>query len=146
MSMIWLFFASMTVIGATAYNFAVKMSGDHINVFLFTTYLTIAAFIGHFIILLIYKYGFAGGESLKSTPLSIWMAIIAGLAVVVIDIGFFLAVKQGGIIPSQLFWTIGSTVLVAVMGVLYFKEMITLQTLIGMGLGLVSVWLIVTGK
>ena len=147
MSMLWVFYISLTVIGATIYNIAVKVSGDQINVFVFSVFLTMAALAGHIILLLIYKYGcFTDGKSLQISTVGITMAVFAGLSVTLIDVGYFLAVKEGGMISSQLVWTVGGTLLVALIGFLYFKEILSIQKLAGIAFGLASVWLVIGQK
>lgn len=138
----WLLFMALTVLGSLGYNVALKVAGDQINVFVFTVTLTAIAFFGHLVALLIYKYNFQGAEKLEISPMGLWMAAFAGLSVVVIDLGFFLAVKSGGMVLSQAVWTIGSLLLVALVGLYFFKESLDLYKILGLILGVVSLGLL----
>ena len=87
-SITWAFFACLTVLGALGYNIAVKMAGDTINAFVFTTVLTFSALFGHVICFGIYKY-YNMSEPLIISKMGVWMGILAGVSVVVIDLAFF---------------------------------------------------------
>lgn len=139
----WLFFMALTVLGSVGYNVAVKSAGEQVNVFVFTVTLTAVAFVGHLVAFLIYKYNFHGGEKLEINSMGIWMAVLAGISVVIIDLGFFLSVKSGGMVVSQAVWTIGSLLFVVIVGLYFFKEGLDLYKLIGVILGVVSLGLLV---
>lgn len=135
---LWILFCSLTVIGALGYNVAVKIASDGTNVFFFTVLITTVALLGHLVAFFIYKMWFLGDKSIEISSLGIAMAILAGLSIVMIDLAFFMAVKSGGIILTQTFWTVGGLIFTAIVGFFFFKEYLDLYKVIGIVLGIAS--------
>lgn len=135
---LWILFASLTVLGALGYNIAVKVASDSTNVFIFTVIITTVALLGHLAAFFIYKFWFMDENKIEISHMGIWMAVLAGLSIVMIDLAFFMAVKSGGIIMTQTFWTIGGLILTALAGFFIFKEYLDLYKLIGIVLGITS--------
>jgi drug/metabolite transporter (DMT)-like permease len=142
MSALWLLFASITVIGSTMYNVAIKSAGESVNPFIFTLLLTAFAFAGHAIILAANKFFFDPSLKLSISTSGLGWAFMAGMGVVLIDLFFFLGVRQGGLTMTNAFWTIASFALVVLIGLLFFNETINAVKAIGLALGVVSLFLI----
>lgn len=142
MSAVWLFFVSLTVFGALLYNIAVKLAGDVINPFVFTVILTTVALIGHVSAFGINKAFFNPALKFTFETSGFVYAALAGIGVVIIDLAFFYAVKEGGLALSNTFWSVGSLALVAILGALFFNESIGVMKAVGIGLGIISVVLI----
>ncbi len=142
MSPLWLLFASMTVVGSVAYNIGMKMGGAGVNPFAFTFVMTsvILAILGA--CCLVAQFGFKTdvmqGMSLHATR----YAALCGAAAALIDIGYFLAIRSGGMIPTQVFWTIGGMVALAVVAALFMGEAMTATKALGVAFGIISVLLI----
>jgi multidrug transporter EmrE-like cation transporter len=138
----WMFFISLVLIGCAGYNVALKIAGDQINIFLFSAILTVVASIGHFLILFIYKYMISNGEKLEFTSVGLYMGVLAGVAVILIDIGLFMAIKTGGLVVSQSVWTVGGLILSVIIGFYFFKEGFDVYKAAGIVLGIVALGLL----
>ncbi len=143
MSVLWGVFAVLTVIGSTLYNFSVKSAGDHVNPFIFTVMITIFAFSGHAIALFLNKIFFNTDLKFEISNYGLGLAFLAGLGIVIIDLAYFFAVKYGGLTISNTFWTVGSLILVILIGLFYFNEQLTAVKSIGLFLGFISIVLLV---
>jgi|GEM_PF-2084995 len=143
MSWLWLFLAALTVCGSLAYNTGVKMGAGHMNPFVFTVVLTLVAAVGHFLCLGFYKYFTAEGVKLQYDTTGLWYAVLAGVGVVIIDLGFFFAVREGGLMNSTGFWVIGSLLCTTILSALIFHEQISAMKAAGLVLGAVSLFLLV---
>ncbi|MBN8521368.1 MAG: hypothetical protein J0L77_05665 [Alphaproteobacteria bacterium] len=143
LSFTWFLFISLALIGTAGFNVANKLAANQIDAFLFTTIMTFVSFLGQGLIFAGYKFFFNVNEKLDVSSQGIGLAIIAGISVALINIGYFLAVKQGGLIPSQIGWAVGGTLTVTIIGCLFFKEHIDIYKLIGLMLAIISIFLIV---
>ncbi len=140
----WLIFASLTTIGAVVYNSSVRVATESINPFLFTLLITATAFAGHIIAFLIYV--FLQGQSISTLPYSskgLMAGIVAGIAIVVIDLAFFFAVRSGGLAITNAVWVVGGTVLTAIIGYYVFKETLDAYKIAGLFLGALGLVLLV---
>lgn len=142
MSAVWLFLVSLTVFGALIYNFAVKLAGEIINPFVFTVILTVVALVGHLAAFGINRAFFNPDLKFIFGTSGFVYAALAGIGVVIIDLAYFYAVKEGGLVLSNTFWNVGSLAVVAIVGVLFFNESIGAMKAVGIGLGIISVVLI----
>lgn len=143
-SLPWIFFIFLTIFGATVYNITVKLAGDDTNPFIFGVILSVFALIGHGIAA--FFYWLHKGEQLFAiSPMAIWLTIFAGLSIVAIDVGYFLAVKHGGVVASQTVWTVGALLLITLISYLFLGEQMSVIKLAGVLLGALSVILVVKG-
>jgi drug/metabolite transporter (DMT)-like permease len=142
MSLNWFIFASLAVLGSLIYNLSVKVAGHHINPFIFTVALTLVGLIGHLACLAFYKFYLGEGVSLQMDKTGLWLAVAAGLGIVIIDLGYFFAVREGGLMASTGFWVVGSLVITTVASYFLFKEGITATKLMGIVLGAISLFLL----
>lgn len=142
MSPLWLLFASMTVVGSVAYNVGMKMGGTGVNPFGFTFVMTsvILALLG--LCCLVAQFGFKTNVLQGMNLHAVKYAALCGAAAALIDIGYFLAIRSGGMIPTQVFWTIGGMVALAVVAALFMGEAMTATKALGIAFGIVSVFLI----
>lgn len=140
-SWLWLTLASLAALGAVVYNTSVRIATDTINPFLFTMIITAVAFVGHIGAFLAYRYFYSGQELLFSAK-GTWAAVAAGLAIVMIDLAFFFAVKMGGLALSNGIWIVGGTVITAIVAVCVFKESLDAYKIAGLVLGLVGLALL----
>lgn len=142
MSALWLFLASLTVLGTVLYNFSVKMAGEIINPFVFAIIFTGIAFIGHLAAFAINKQFFTTDLKFAYTPMSLGLAAAAGLGIVIIDLAYFYAVRSGGLALTSAFWTLGGLLATILISFLFFNETIGATKALGIALGLVSLFLI----
>jgi len=142
MSPSWTFFASLTVVGSVAYNVGMKLGSPGTNPFGFVFVMTavILAVLG--VCCLVTHFGFKADVTQGMTPHALKYACLCGGAAALIDIGYLLALRYGSMISSQVFWTVGGMVALAVFASLFMKEAITLTTSLGIAFGIVSVLLI----
>jgi len=142
MPITWLIFASLTVIGSLVYNLAMKSAGDHINPFIFTVGLTFVGLVGHLICLGFYKFYLNEGVAIQADKVGLCLAVAAGIGIIIIDLGFFFAVKSGGLMVSTAFWMIGAIITTTVASYFLFHEEITATKLAGIVLGAASLFLL----
>ncbi len=142
MSYLWLLFASMTVVGSVAYNIGMKLGGPGVNPFGFTFVMTsvILAVLG--VCCLIAQFGFKVPVMQGMNGHAVKYAALCGGAAALIDIGYFLALRTGAMIPTQVFWTIGGMVALAIIAALFMGESMTWTKVTGIVFGIVSVLLI----
>ncbi|MFA5041494.1 MAG: EamA family transporter [Bdellovibrionales bacterium] len=142
MNGLWLLFATLTVIGGTTYTVATKLGAPGTNPFWFTFIMTVVILVILGACCLIAQYGFKVEVTQGMSPHAVKYAVLCGIAAALIDVGYFLALRYGGVIPTQVFWVIGDLVLVAIFAVLILGEVITWQKALGIALGIASVLLI----
>lgn len=138
----WLFYVFLCITGALFYNIAVKVAGDHINPFIFTSGLTAVALVGHLCCLAFYKFYMGENVAFQSDKMGFYMILLGGIAVVIIDLAFFFALKTGSLVNTNLIWTLGSVTLTALAAVFVFKEPFTATKIAGLALGLISFYLL----
>lgn len=140
-SLIWLAFVSLAVLGMIFYDVAIKLAVDKINVFSFTAAMTLFALLGHIAALGLYKY-FNPETDLKVGTYGITLALLGAAGILMMDIGFFMGVKYGGLIRTNTVWLIAGLVITAIISLLAFHEQLTSLKLLGIALGVVSVILL----
>lgn len=141
----WLFLASLTVIGITVYNISVRIGGETVNAFVFTTVLTLTALLAHSAALMTYKLVTKDPNLFVYHPQGMLFAVAAGVSVAVIDLAYFFAVKYGSLSATTTFWMVGGIALTAIVSFYVFKEVMTPMKMLGLALGLVSIIFIVKG-
>jgi drug/metabolite transporter (DMT)-like permease len=141
---LWLFFTVSAIFGMVGYDIAIKAATDKANAFAFTTILALSAFIAHLAIWGGYKY-FNPETPTKLSSQSLLLAIGAGLGLVIMDVGFFLGVRSGGLIRTNSVWLIGGLVLTVLCGCLFFGEYLNFARTLGIVLGVASILLMVLG-
>ena len=142
MSLVWFFFASLTVLGTLFYNFSVKAAGEIINPFVFTVILTFVALAGHLAAFGVNKIFFTQDLKFEFGTNGLIFAAIAGIGVVIIDLAYFYAVRSGGLVLTNAFWVIGGLIATATIGFLFFQEGVTATKLLGLFLGIASLVLL----
>jgi drug/metabolite transporter (DMT)-like permease len=138
----WLLYVLMCITGAAMYNVAVKVAGSHINPFVFTSGLTAVALIGHLACLGLYKYHLGENVNFQTDKTGMYMVLLAGIAVVIIDLCFYFALKTGSLVNTNLVWTIGATTLTALAGFFIFKEPFTATKMAGLAFGGIAIYLL----
>ncbi|MDE2030229.1 MAG: hypothetical protein KGI97_06670 [Alphaproteobacteria bacterium] len=143
MSVYWLFFVSLTVMGALAYNMGVKFGGNAMSVFAFVLTAACTTCIIQACSLTIAKYGFKYDVGHGVNLHNLRYAVMAGAATALIDIAYFFALRYGTVVASQVFWTVGGTIAVTVAAVLLLHETMTSTKAAGIVLGIISVLLLI---
>lgn len=138
----WILYVFLCITGALFYNIAVKVAGAHINPFIFTSGLTAIALLGHLTCLAFYKFYMGENVNFQADRLGIYMVLLGGVAVVVIDLAFFFALKTGSMVSTNMLWTLGGTVLTTMAAVFVFKEPFTATKMAGLAFGLLSFYLL----
>ena len=143
MSPLWLLFATLTVVGITVYSAGMKMGSANLHPLGFVLSLNIVLMITMSFACLVARYGFKidvfGGLNAHTFR----YAIMCGLGAALIDTAYFLALRYGGMIPTQLFYTVGGTVAVGVLAILCFGEILTTSKALGIVLGALSLFLLI---
>ena len=139
---LWIFYVALCIVGVAAYNIAMKVAGDHINPFVFTVGLTAVAMVGHLICLGAYKFYMGEDVAFKADRIGLWMALAAGVAVVVIDLCMFFAIRTGGVVATNILFTVGAMLLTTLAGFFIFKEPLTPTKIAGLALGAISLILL----
>jgi drug/metabolite transporter (DMT)-like permease len=142
MTQIWMAYVLCSIVGAAAYNIAMKVAGDHINPFVFTVGLTAVAFLGHVACLLFYKFYVGEAVNWHADKTGVSMAILAGVAVVAIDLCVFFAIKSGGVVATNILFTVGAMLLTTLAGFFIFKEILTPTKMAGLAFGVLSLILL----
>ena len=142
MALPWAFYVGLCITGALFYNVAVKVAGDHINPFIFTSGLTAVALLGHLCCLAFYKFHLGEKVDFQADRMGLYMILMAGLAVVVIDLAFYFALKTGSMVSTNMLWTLGGTVLTTLAAIFVFKEPFTATKMAGLAFGLLSFYLL----
>lgn len=142
MSPFWLLFASLTVVGSVGYNVGMKLGSPGTNPFVFTFVMTAVILLILGVCCLAAKYGFKVDMEQGMNVRALKYAALCGGSAALIDIGYFLALRYGSLIPTQMFWTVGGTVALAVFASLFLNETMTLTKALGIAFGIVSVVLI----
>ena len=139
---IWLFFVTLSAVGAVGYNIAVKMAGE-INAFLFASCFTAVALLAHVLCLVVYRgYNPAATDLIISKNL-LYVALFAGISTVIIDLAFFFAMKQGSYVLTSTIPVIASMVLSVIAGYFIFNELLNLEKSFGLFLGAIAIYLLV---
>lgn len=139
---LWIAYVAFCIVGVAAYNISMKVAGDHINPFVFTVGLTAVALIGHLACLAAYKFYMGEEVTLKADRMGLWMAVAAGIAVVVIDLCMFFAIRTGGVVATNILFTVGAMLLTTLAGFFIFKEPLTPTKIAGLALGAISLILL----
>jgi uncharacterized membrane protein len=140
----WIFFAGMTVVSGLMFNVATKIATQgHLDMFMFSLLFCLVGLVGNILIVLVYKYTISPDYLPVYDAKGIWMGILAGVAGIMINLFYFLAMKTGSAISSQAVWTVGGLIAVTIVMTLFFKEVLSPQKAIGIVLGVISLLLIV---
>ena len=142
MNGLWLLFATLTVIGGTTYTVATKLGSGGTNPFGFTFIMTLVILLILGVGCLIAQYGYKVDVMRGMNGPALKYVVLCGCAAALIDIGYFLALRYGSVIPTQIFWVVGDLVLVAIFATLVLGEALTPIKALGIVAGIVSVLLI----
>ena len=142
MSAVWLFLVSLAVFGTLFYNFGIKLAGDVINPFVFTVLMTFTALAGHVAAFGVNKAFFNSDLKFSFGTTGVFYAVVAGIGIVIIDLAYFYAVKEGGLAVTNAFWVVGALVATVLMSYFFFSESINTMKAIGIILGIFSIVLI----
>jgi uncharacterized membrane protein len=142
MSLYWLFFASLTVVGSLLYNVGMKFGTEGANPFGFAFILASVEFGVMGLCCLVSRYAFKISATQGMNAHAIKLAAMAGFGVALVDVCYFFALRYGSLIASQMFWVVGGTVALVIFSVLFFGEALTLAKAAGIACGIASVILI----
>lgn len=142
MSLYWLFFASLSVIGSLGYNVGMKLAGPNTNPFGFVFVMTSVILFSQAICCVIAKYFFHANVTQGIDAHAMKFAAVSGLSAALIDVSYTLALRHGSVISSQVFWTIGGMIAVAVFAAFFVGETITVTKAVGILMGIAAVVLI----
>ncbi|MFA4994963.1 MAG: hypothetical protein WC521_06645 [Bdellovibrionales bacterium] len=142
MNGLWLLFCSFIVIGSVVFNVGLKIGSAAVNPFGFLFFMNVFALTALALSCLAAKYGFNADVMQGINVHSLKYAALCAGSVVLIDIGYVLAVRYGSLIGTQVIWTVGGMVAFAAVAVLFMNETMTLTKALGIAFGIVSVLLI----
>ena len=142
MNGLWLLFCTFIVVGSVVFNVGLKLGSATTNPFGFLFFMNVFALTALGISCLVAKYGFKVDVMQGINPASIKYAALCAGSVVLIDIGYVLAVRYGSLIGTQVIWTVGGMVAFAAIAVMFLGETLSLTKALGIAFGIVSVLLI----
>ena len=142
MTQTWLLFASLSVVGSLIFNVGTKLGSSHADAFGFMFVMTAVVLLVLGFCCLAAQYGFGVDVTRGLNAHAIKYAVLAGLGVVLIDVGYFIAFRYGSAVSTQVFWAIGGMIAFAVFAVLFLGETMSLTKALGILLGIASVVLI----
>lgn len=138
---LWLIVLAAFMFGM--YNVFIKLSSDHIEAVLGAVILQfVAAFIGLALLLYLQK---SSGESLQVTSRGIWLAVLAGVAIGVVEIVTFFIFGMGTPVSVGNPLIIGGSLVVTTsVGIIFLREMLnpiqlSAVVLIALGVTLLAV-------
>lgn len=139
---IWLPFAGVTVLGWIIYEVMLKLSGlEKASPIVGMVVLTVISLSGSLLLLSVYEIS---GSDFKFTPKSLIFSAFAALGVLLGELSMFYVYERGAPLsiasPIVLIGTIISTFLI---GAILFDENVTLTKIIGVLMGIVSIYTLV---
>jgi uncharacterized membrane protein len=140
-----LYYASiaLTVIANVAYHLSQKLTSSTINPLLSLAVTYITATLICLVLFPFYPNQLAVAESLRQLN---WTSFALGFAVVGLEVGFLLAYRAGWDIGlAAIFSNAAVTVLLVPIGILLFKEHISLVNILGVGICIVGLVLVNQG-
>ena len=142
MNGMWLFYASLIIIGSVVFNVGLKVGSDGVNFLGYLLVMNVFALIVCGLCCLVAKYGFNVDVMQGMNPASVKYAALTAASVILIDIGYVLAVRCGSLIATQVVWTVGGMVAFAAFAVAFMGETLSLTKALGIVAGIISVLLI----
>ncbi len=142
MSLYWLLFISLTVLGGVTYNVGMKLGTANMNVFAFALVISSTVLVIEAVCFLTAKYAFKVDVSQGVDMQNAKFAVMVGAGGALVDFAYFLALRHGSVIASQIFWMIGGMVATALAAIFLFHEAMTPTKILGIFFGIVSVVLI----
>jgi uncharacterized membrane protein len=139
---LWALFISLAVVGSFAYTAGMKFGAPSMSPFGYALIMNIFVLSAQTIIFFTAKYGFKVDVLQGVNAKSAQFAVLTGAGAVLVDLCFFLALRYGSVISSQIVWTVGSIIAMALFSAWYFGEAITLAKALGIGCGIASVILL----
>lgn len=130
----------LTVVANIIYHIAQKYTSHKINpIFsLFITYLVATVLTA--VILVLYKHENSLKENIRELN---WSAFLLGLALVVLELGYLLVYRVGwNISTASIISNIMLTIVLIPIGILIFKETISVVNVIGIGVSILGIILI----
>ncbi len=140
---VWLFFTGAAILGMVGYDVAIKLASAQINVFVFTACLAMMALLCHILVLAGYKY-LNPQTNLNIDAKGYLYALAGGLGLTVMNLGFFVAVKYGGLSVTNAVLLIGGLVITVILGYFAFNEYLDYKKVLGILLGILSIYFLVT--
>lgn len=142
-SWLWLIFIVTSVAGSVLFNNAMKIASGQSNPFVFSTIFLVIALTINIIFLITQKISYPQFAQFTLNREVLLMALFCGVGVVGVDLGFFFALKYGGLFTSNAFYMVGGLLITSLLAIILFGETITLQKIIGLVLGAISIILII---
>lgn len=142
MSLYWLLFASLSVVGSLAYTVGMKLGSPSMNAFGFAFLMNIVVLSSQTVFCLTAKYVFKADVMQGVNVNTLKFALLTGLGAALVDVSYFSALRYGSVISSQIFWTVGGIVAVTAFAALFLGETLSATKALGIALGVVAVFLI----
>ncbi|MDD4616546.1 MAG: hypothetical protein PHW76_05445 [Alphaproteobacteria bacterium] len=142
MSLYWLFFLSLAIVGSFAYTAGMKFGAPTMSPFGYAVIMNVVVLSAQLVFALTAKYGFKVDVAQGINSRTIKFAILTGCGAAMVDLCFFLALRYGSVVSSQIVWQVGSILLIGTAAVLFWGEALSLQKALGVLLGLASLILI----
>ncbi|MDD3029156.1 MAG: hypothetical protein PHS57_02605 [Alphaproteobacteria bacterium] len=142
MSLPWLLAASLTVVGITIYSIGMKLGSAQAHPFGFVLSLNVVIISLMSLACLVTRFVFKVDVLQGLNIGTLRYAALCGIGAALIDTAYFLALRYGALIPTQLVYTIGGTLAVGTVAVLCFGEGLTTSKALGIILGIASLILI----
>lgn len=133
----WLYITTIALIISVVSRVFWKYAADKIDPVLGVPVAYSAAFVSAMVVLLYFR------PELKITRNALIPLVLAGCFFVIMDVLVMFAFKTGPLSLVYSYFLIGSILLATVLGVVIFKETLTLKIIMGILLGIVSILLLV---
>jgi len=142
MTLLWLLFSCLTIAGSVVYNVSFKRGSPSVNPFAFAFIAALCVLTVQSISCLIAHYGFGINLFQSAGPRTLTFGVLAGVAAAAIDLCYIMALRNGPLLATQFFWTIGSLVALTVVALLFLGEVLTATKALGVALGIAAVVLL----
>ncbi len=128
----WVYYLAMllVIISNVLYHTFLKLTPNNANPFLSLAVTYMTAMLACIILFPIYS---PEGESLRSSIKNLnWTSIALGLAIVGLETGFLLAYRAGGNISyTGIFSNVAAMLILLPIGLIFFKEVLTIKNILG---------------
>jgi uncharacterized membrane protein len=119
-----------------------KFGSPNMNAFGFAFLMNCVVLSAQTMFCLVAKYIFKVDVAQGINAQTVKFALLTGLGAATFDVAYFLAIRYGSVISSQIFWMVGGIVAMAFFAALFLGETMSFTKALGIIFGIISVLLI----
>jgi len=142
MTLLWLLFISLVIAGSAAYTTGMKLGTSNMSVFGFAVIMNIVVLSAQVLVCLVAKYGFKIDVAQGVNANTIKFAVLTGCGAAMCDVCYFLALRYGSVMASQIAWNVGAILVISMLAVFLWGEAFSPLKALGVAFGIASVILI----